>query len=81
MKDKSPSGTLNKADAYKWGKNALVFLAPLILMYIASVTPLIQDGLNASDFKITPLMAGAMVLYLFNVITDLLKKLSEGPKE
>lgn len=50
-------------------------------MYFASITALIQDGLALSDFKIQPLVAGAMVLYLLNVVTDLLKKLQEGPKE
>lgn len=77
----SPKWTLNTADANKWVKNALTFLAPLALMYIASITPLIQDGLALSDFKITALVAGAMVLYVLNVVTDLLKKLTEGPKE
>jgi len=77
----SPKWTLNTTDAKKWVKNTITFLAPLALMYIASITPLIQDGLALSDFKIQPLVAGGMVLYILNVVTDLLKKLQEGPKE
>ncbi len=81
MTKQSNKWTLNTTDAKKWVKNTIVFLAPLFLMYFASITALIQDGLALSDFKIQPLVAGAMVLYILNVVTDLLKKLQEGPKE
>lgn len=75
----SPKGTLSKEDIIKWGKNTLVFLAPVILLYITSIQTGIQtDGLSASDFAITPMVAGAITLYLLNVATDLLKKLSAG---
>lgn len=79
--DESAKWKLNAADVCKWGKNTLVFIAPLLLMYIASITPLIQDGLALADFRVSPLVAGGMVLYVLNVATDLLKKLSDGPKE
>jgi hypothetical protein len=67
---------LNEEDVKKWFKNTLVFLAPLGLIYFASIAPEIQDsGLQTKDFAISPIVAGAMVLYVVNVATDFLKKL------
>lgn len=71
-------GTLNREEAKRWISNTLVFLAPVLLIYFGSVAPLLQDGLNVSDFAITPMVGGAMALYIINVAMDFLKKLSQG---
>lgn len=76
----SEKWTLNREDWQKWGRNTLVFLAPLGLIYLGSIVPDVQDaGLQASDFAISPMVAGAMVLYVINVATDFLKKLVAQP--
>lgn len=79
--DISTSGSLNKADFLKWGRNLLIFLSPLILVYIGCViNALQQDGgvFSLRVFQITPLVQGALTLYLLNAITDLVKKYNAG---
>lgn len=69
---------LNSADLAKWSHNTLVFLAPLGLIYLGSVQPNLADGFAWSDFALTPMVSGALALYIVNVILDLFKKLSAG---
>lgn len=77
--EQSPKWTLNKEDWCRWGKNTLTFLGPLVLMYLTFVGGEIQkDGLQPTDFAVNNLVAGAMILYVINSITDLLKKLAVG---
>lgn len=60
--------TLNRADVIKWIKNALIFLGPALLVLIASLIKAIP-----SDLK-----NGALVLYVLNVLYDLLRKWING---
>ena len=79
MAKKSSAWRLNQEDVKKWGKNMLVFLAPLALVYLASIQNRINNGeVSIEIFKITPEIAGALILYLLNALTDLFKKFSQG---
>ena len=60
--------TLNQEDVKKWLTNALVFLAPALFVLFASVA----DAIPA-DAKY-----GVFVLYVINVLVDLLKKFVAG---
>lgn len=66
----------------KWGKNTLIFLAPVLIIYLASIIPSIQeDGLQVADFAISASVSGAMVLYVINVVIDILRKLTTTTNE
>ena len=64
----SLSGDLNKRDYIKWGQNALIFLAPALIVLFTSFTEVIP-----ADAKY-----GALLLYVLNVTVDLLRKLING---
>ena len=71
----SPRWSLNKEDIRKWGINALIFIAPVGIIYLSSVSGAIGDlGFTWSDFRITPTVAGAMTLYVINVLLDVFRK-------
>ena len=77
----SPAGKINKEDLNKVVGNAVVFLAPLVLLYISQLNAGIQDGiLSLGDFKPTLITIGGMQLYLLNALTDLLRKFTDGSK-
>lgn len=70
---------INAKDVKKVLSNALLFLAPVILLYITFVqTEINADGIQLKDFIPNSIVIGAMVLYGLNVITDFLKKLLAG---
>ena len=60
--------TLNSNDVVAWGKNALWFLAPTLLVLLPSII-----GILPSDWKYT-----ALVIYILNRATDLLKRWYQG---
>ena len=60
--------TLNRNDVVAWGKNALWFLAPTLLVLLPSII-----GILPSDWKYT-----ALVIYILNRATDLLKRWYQG---
>lgn len=64
----SPKNSLNTQDLKQWAHNALVFLAPALLVLIASTVQIIP-----ADWKY-----GTITLYLLNILTDLLRKYSKG---
>ena len=71
----SKSFDFNKEDFKKWLTNALLFLAPLILIYLSFVL----DNLKASGFSLSifipnTLVYGAVSLYVLNAATDLVRK-------
>jgi hypothetical protein len=67
---------LNEDKLKKFGKNTLLFLAPVLVIYLGAVIVEInQDGFSWNDFVPSILTQGAMVLYLLNVALDYLKKL------
>jgi len=66
----------DKKDWSKWLKNALIFLAPLGLLYLLFVQANIQgDGFQLSDFRPSDQVIGGAMLYLINTILDYLRKL------
>lgn len=68
---------LSVQDLQKWGKNLALFLIPVLSIYIASVVAAINGSngaISLVDFLPDPITVGAMVLYILNGITDLLKK-------
>lgn len=71
----SKKGTLNRKDWNKIGKNALIFLAPSLLIYLLSVQQALQDGFAWSDFAITTLTLGAIFGWAISTAIDFLKKL------
>ena len=62
--------TLNKEDLLKWGKNALIFLAPVLIIFLTAI----QNGADIKD--------ALYLVYLWglNVAVDLLRKFVEGRK-
>lgn len=71
---------LNQTDLKKWGRNTLVFLAPVAVIYLGSVSNAIGDqGFQWSDFQINAVVGGAMTLYVINVLLDVFRKLATPP--
>lgn len=74
----------NEFNKYDWAKalqNAKLFLAPLALIYLGAVVVNVKsEGFQVSDFKTDGVVAGAMVLYVANFATDLVKKFLEFNK-
>ena len=66
--NQSKRWTLNKQDLLAWGKNALWFLAPTLVVFIPSLVNLIP-----SDFKYA-----AIVIYILNRFVDLLRRYATG---
>lgn len=65
---------MNKLLLKKVGKNALVFLAPLVVLYLTFVIANMQDNFALSDFVPNNATVGAMVLYVLNVFLDFFRK-------
>jgi len=66
----------NKKDWSKWLNNALIFLAPLGVLYLIFVQANIQgDGFEWSDFAPSREVVGGIFLYLINTVLDYLRKL------
>jgi hypothetical protein len=66
---------LTQVNRHKWQENAVLFLAPLGIIYLSQVSANLGDGFEWSDFAITPVMMGAISLYVVNTLLDLLRKL------
>lgn len=60
--------TLNRADLLKVGRNALIFLAPTLLVLFASFRNVVPQDTQT----------GIVVLFLLNIATDLLRKFVGG---
>ena len=62
-----------------WNKflhNTLLFLSPVVLIYLAFVVIGIENnGIQWADFVPKNTVIGAMVLYVINVIVDFLRKI------
>lgn len=66
---------LRAPDIKKWMKNCLVFLAPLVTIYLVFAIENIKvDGFAWADLKPNLVVIGSMFLYVFNVLLDLAKK-------
>ena len=73
----SQAYTLSGVDFQKWTRNLLVFLAPVVLIYLAFVAAAIAAANGAFSFsELVPnqIVIGAMVLYVINGITDIVRK-------
>ena len=68
VKKMSNRFTLNKTDLLKWGKNALIFLAPALIIFLTAI----KSGADMKD--------ALYLVYLWglNVIIDLLRKFTAG---
>lgn len=71
---------LTKTDLSKWGKNLVVFLFPLLLVYFAQLTGFLQthESLSLQGLVPTKVTLGAIELYALNALVDLIKKWSSG---
>ena len=67
---KSLQFSLNRQDLIEWGKNALLFLAPTLVVLLGSFTQVVPSEWQYS----------AITLYILNRITALLKLYVQGPK-
>jgi len=64
----SKKWTLNKTDLQKWGRNTLIFSAPLLIIFLTEL----QKGRTIGEAL--PLVYAALI----NVVLDFLKKLYTG---
>ena len=78
--EQSSKWRLNAQDVQKWVRNALVFLAPVAMVYFGVVAGKLQDGVQLADFVVTPAVQGAIALYVVNTATDFFRKLVRGPQ-
>lgn len=58
----------------KWKNNTIRFLVPLGLTYLFFVQDNLSDGFAWGDLALDEKVIGASVLYIVNVLTDLLLK-------
>lgn len=75
--NKSKPMSLNKSDVKSVIRTGLVFLAPVLLMYLAQVTGALQTPnhrFSVNDFFPSTFTWGGIALYILNRITDLVKK-------
>ena len=65
----------NKEDFKRWAKNALLFLAPLAIIYFSYVIDNLKtSGFSVEIFAPNLLIWGALSLYFFNTALDLVRK-------
>ena len=78
--EQSNKGSLNKRDFKMQFKQALVWLAPLVLVYITQLQGTLQanNGLSWKDFQPTWTTIGAAQLYIINQVYGLFIKFKEG---
>ena len=63
--------TLNRTDIEKWLKNAAIFSAPFLLVFLVAI----QSGVELKDALV------AVYLYALNISIDLLRKFIAGHPE
>jgi len=61
---------IKREDVAKWGKNALLFTIPAIIVFIGSVADVIPKDASY----------GVVLLYVLNLLTDFLKKYRQENK-
>jgi len=66
---------VRREDLERVGKNALIFFAPLAVIYLSFVaTEIEKDGFAWEDFRPSQVVIGAMILYIVNVLLDFFRK-------
>lgn len=72
---KSKRFQLTRRDLESWGKTALLFIAPVAILYFTFVIEQINvDGFQPKDFIPNVLVQGAMIVYVLNEILAFFKK-------
>lgn len=72
---------LKEEDIKRVGKNALIFIAPVAIIYFASVVEAIsKDGFTWNDFQPSMIAVGSILLYILNVLIDFFRKWSTVTK-
>lgn len=69
---------LNKTNQNKWFKNVLIFLSPVIVVYVVAIIGAINANNGAvalKDFIPTSFTLGAGTVYLLNSALDYIRKL------
>jgi hypothetical protein len=76
----SKENEFDKTDGKNWMRNVVLYLAPLATMYLVTVVAAIQtDGLpKLSYFVPSPILQGAMILYVLNTALDFIRKYANG---
>jgi hypothetical protein len=78
----SPKGKFNKEDLKKMVSNAIVFIAPALVIYLAQVQGVLDSGsFEFSDLLPSRLTQGAVWSWFMSTVIDAIKKLSDGPKK
>lgn len=70
--------TLVESEFKKWLHNMLVFLAPLIILYITSIIGIISQPFHTfilMDLVPNSFAAGGLVLWILNAVLDYFRKL------
>lgn len=72
----SPVGQVNKEDLISWGKNVLIFLIPVGVVYLLQLQSVLQSNgfLDVKDFIPSAMTVGAMEGYVIGQLLALLKK-------
>ena len=65
---------LTREDMKSWLNTALLFLAPVLLIYITYVLQNMADGFTWSDFVPNMIVQGSMVAYVLNELLALIRK-------
>lgn len=75
----SKKWTINKQDIKKIIKNALIFVSPVVLVYLGSVLVNIKvDGFQLKDFNPSVEAVTAIMLWSINTLIDIFRKLQAG---
>ncbi len=75
----SPKWQLNWIDWQKWVSNLAMFLLPVAVIYLGSVSVNLQSGFSWSAFGLSLPVQGAAALYVVNALLDLFRKFVAGP--
>lgn len=66
---------IKREDIERVGRNALIFFAPLAVIYLSFVAAEIEkDGFTWEDYKPNQVVIGAIMLYIVNVLLDFFRK-------
>lgn len=69
--------TLNKEDQNKWYRNILMFIIPVVTVYLGQLGITLQADshmLSIKDFIPSSFVIGGAIVYLQSVLLDYLKK-------
>lgn len=70
--------SLPRSEFVKWYRVAILFLAPVLTLYIIYVLNNMGDGFKWSDFIPNLFIQGAIVAYFLNEVLAYLKRVKES---